>query len=88
MRTCLAFAAVCGVSFGCSDPLPLTVSSIRPPTPAPSPPARPQRPATVSTTRVLDVTQAASEPLDVNTINPVKMRTDAGSRSGFNPFAN
>ena len=35
----------------------------------------------------LDFTAPAGEPLDVNSINPVKMGRSATSGSGFNPFA-
>ena len=81
----------CALTVGCSGQ---TVerpasASVAPPTAVPSPAAvrTPKRVATSETSSRLDFTAPVEGPLDVNSLNPVKMNTEATSGSGFNPFA-
>ena len=80
----------CALTVGCSGqsverPAAAAVAS---PAAVPTPAAKPvKRVATSETPSNLDFTAPAEGPLDVNSLNPVKMNTDAASGSRFNPFA-
>lgn len=81
--TCCAFTVGCS---GQSAERP-AAASVAPPAAVPSPATKPvKRVATSETSSSLDFT-ATEGPLDVNSINPVKMDRNAASGSGFNPFA-
>ncbi len=90
MRTRRVVLAVscCVLTAGCSGQSVERPASkaVAPPAAVTSPAAKPvKKVATSERSSGLDFTTPTEGPLDVNSINPVKMRT--GSMSGFNPYS-